>query len=122
VSARVRSRRLAIAAVRAAGALAVAFLALLAASGPAAACDVSYEYKPSFELGGDFGLGGDRCSTGESLTGVALVAILGVAVLAGVGVRTLRRGEAEAAALSGGAGAPQTLDTYLSATGIEPAR
>jgi hypothetical protein len=118
----VRSRRLAIAAVRAAGALAVAFLALLAAPGPAAACDVSYEYGPSFELGGDFGLGGDRCSTGESLTGVALVAILGVAALAGVGVRTLRRGEAGAAALSGGAGAPQTLDTYLSATGIEPAR
>jgi hypothetical protein len=105
-------------ATRAAGVLGVAALSLFVAPAPASACDVSYEYKPSFDLSKPgFGFGGDECSTGESLVGVLLFAIAAVALVAVLGSRALRRGEAAAAALPGGTEA--TLGTYLHAAGLQ---
>jgi hypothetical protein len=84
----------------------------------AAACDVGVGYRPEISFGRG-GLAGGTCSTGTSLTGALLLFLFAVAVLAALGVVAYRRGEARAAAASGG-GPDATLQRYLDSVGGGP--
>jgi hypothetical protein len=89
-------------AVRAAAAVAVAVVGELMTAGSAAACDVSYGYKPNVNFDLREGLtSGAECSTGTSLTGAAIVAVLAVAALAAALKILIDRGAARAAAVVG---------------------
>jgi hypothetical protein len=97
---------------------------------PAAACDVSYGYKPSLSLNKpDFGRG-RPCSTGTSLAGAFFLALLALGVLAGGGALAYRKGESTARSTVPAPGPPPlrpeyvpstpALAAYLHATGIAP--
>ncbi|MEU1631164.1 hypothetical protein ABZ746_39200 [Streptomyces sp. NPDC020096] len=83
----------------------------------ASACDVSIGYRPSVSISD---LNHPRtCSTGTSLTGAAVVAVLAIGALAAAGWGAVQRGERESeAASTRQAGPSSTLTTYLNATGI----
>jgi hypothetical protein len=61
----------------------------------AAACDASYGTKPTVSFGGDSLFGG-TCSTGTSLTGAIVVALLAVAVLVFLARLAFQKGEVAA--------------------------
>jgi hypothetical protein len=120
---RQRARRSTVAAVRVLACTGVVLLGQLMAPAPASACDVSYGYKPTitFDLRDGPGLGSGECSTGTSLTGAAILAVLGVALLAAVLKRLLDRGASRAAALSPaetGVDSEQALSAYLDSAGL----
>jgi hypothetical protein len=120
-------------AVRAAAAAAVVVVGELMTAGSAAACDVSYGYKPNVNFDLREGLTSSaECSTGTSLTGAAIVAVLVVAALAAALKILIDRGAARAAVLAGtdtgpppgeadttGESSERALSTYLDSVGLE---
>jgi hypothetical protein len=97
-------------------------LVVLTAPG-ASACDASYGTKPTANLDADSLFGG-TCSTGTSLGGAVVVALLAVAALAALASLAFRRGEQAAAAwATTGPGpeapsADQALTGYLNSVGL----
>jgi hypothetical protein len=106
------------AAVRAVLVVGTAIVVPVLVPSSAAACDVGVGYRPEISFGRG-GLTGGTCSTGTSLTGALLLFLVAVGVLAALGVVAYRRGEARAAALSGG-GPDATLHRYLDSVGGGP--
>jgi hypothetical protein len=90
-------------------------LVVLTASG-ASACDASYGTKPTANLDADSIFGG-TCSTGSSLGGAVVVALLAVAALAALASLAFRRGEQAAAAWGATGADPETART---STGRDP--
>lgn len=89
-------------------------LVTLTASG-ASACDSSYGTKPTANLDGDSLFGG-TCSTGTSLAGAVVVALLTVAALAALASLAFRRGEEAAAAWAATGSGPETAEVASGAS------
>jgi hypothetical protein len=112
-------RRVAVLLGRAAAVAALAFGVLLVAAPTASACDVSYDYKPSFSFDRP-GLGGGVCSTGTSLTGAAVVGVLALGAVAGAAAVAVRRGRAVAESYLGPDRTAEVLSGYLTAASTAP--
>jgi hypothetical protein len=103
---------------------AVLLIAQLMTPATASACDVGIGYKPTLSF--DFGtaLSGGQCSNGTSLTAAAVLAVLAVAVLAGVLKVLFDRGATVATTLATAQGiAPEdtepALIRYLESAGLD---
>ncbi|MEX5635531.1 hypothetical protein [Parafrankia sp. FMc2] len=87
---------------RLAGAVVFAFLLLILGGQPAAACDVSYQYRPSLDIEDLTALNSRQtCSTSTSLVGITAVALLAVLALVTAGAVVVRRGALVARARGG---------------------
>lgn len=78
---------------------------------PAAACDVSIDYKPSLTISLRHGLGHtEPCTTGTSVAGSVVVALLALGAVAAAANAARKRGAARAEGAD--------LTAYLRATGV----
>jgi hypothetical protein len=97
-----------------AGAILMTCLVLPLTAPQASACNVSYGYPPSLNINKP-NLGITKpCSSGTSLAGAVIVAILTIGALAAAGGIAFKRG----AATAGPSSPDQALTTYLHATGM----
>ncbi|KPM52156.1 hypothetical protein CcI49_35350 [Frankia sp. CcI49] len=99
----------------AAAVLVASFLLVAAPPRPAAACDVSYGYRPTLDF--DDLANRRTCSTASSVTASVVVDLLALAALASASVLVYRRARAGA-----GPDADATLAAYLVQARTEPDR